>query len=256
MSVRILEPRHALVREPGDRYPGCISSHPLHHTVDTAKARAQHAKYCETLTEVGLEVIHTPRDNVHPDSCFIEDNAVVHGGRALICRMAKESRRGEQPGVEAVLKEYMPVKWAKAPATIEGGDVVHLPDRLISGVTQRTNMEGVAQMRDWLRVKVDTIVDPSIVHLKSYLTSLGRGNVIVTMKYADHPTLKGLETLIVPKGEEYAADTLTVGDNVLIPKGSLRTHKMLREAGYDVIPMDVSEFEKCEGALTCLSILF
>jgi dimethylargininase len=247
--------RRALVREPGDRYPGCISSHPLHHTVDTARARAQHANYCETLSGLGLEVIHVPRDDVHPDSCFVEDNAVIHGGRALICRMAKESRRGEQPGVEAVLREYMSVKRATAPATVEGGDVVHLPDRLISGVTQRTNLEGVAQMREWLRVDVDTVVDPDIIHLKSYFTSLGRGKVIVTRKYADHPALEGLETLIVPEEEEYAADTLTVGDTVIIPEGNHRTRDMLREAGYEVITLDVSEFEKCEGALTCLSIL-
>jgi dimethylargininase len=216
----------------------------------------QHAKYCETLSELGLEVIHTVRDDKHPDSCFVEDNAVVHGGRALICRMARESRKGEQLGVEAVLRDHMPLKWATAPATVEGGDVVHLPDRLISGVTQRTNVEGVVQMRDWLRVKVDTVVDPGIVHLKSYLTSLGKGRVLVTKKYADHPALEGLETIIVPEEEEYAADTLTVGDTVIIPEGNLRTRDMLREAGYEVIMLDVSEFEKCEGALTCLSILF
>ncbi len=248
--------KRALVREPGDGYPGCISSHPLHHTVDTARARAQHAKYCETLSELGLEVIYIPRDDDHPDSCFVEDNAVVHGSRALICRMARESRRGEQPSVEAVLRDYLSVRWATAPATVEGGDVVHLPDRLISGITQRTNMEGVAQMRDWLRVRLDTVTDLNIVHLKSYITSLGRGKVIVTREYADHPVLEGLETLIVPQGEEYAADTLTVGDTTLIPEGNPRTLNMLTEAGYEVIPMDVSEFEKCEGALTCLSIIF
>ncbi len=251
-----MEPKRALVREPGDGYPGCISSHPLHHTVDTDRARMQHSKYCETLSELGLEIIRVPRDDLHPDSCFVEDNAVVHGDRALICRMARESRRGEQPGVEAIFRDYMPVKRAAAPATIEGGDVVHLPDRLISGVTQRTNMEGVAQMRGWLRIRVDTVIDPGIVHLKSYLTSLGKGRVIVTRKYADRPALKGLETLIVPEEEEYAADTLTVGDTVIIPEGNIRTRNMLRETGYEVIALDVSEFEKCEGALTCLSIIF
>jgi dimethylargininase len=256
MTVRVLAPKRALVREPGDGYHGCISSHPLHHTVDTVRARAQHVKYCETLSELGLEVIHVPRDDVRPDSCFIEDNAVVYGSRALICRMARESRRGEQPSVEAVLKDYIPVRWATAPATVEGGDVVHLPDRLISGVTQRTNIEGVAQMRDWLRVRVDTVTDPNIVHLKSYITSLGRGNIIVTREYADHPALEGLDALIVPQGEEYAADTLTVGETTLIPEGNPGTLNILMEAGYEVIPMDVSEFEKCEGALTCLSIIF
>lgn len=248
--------RRALVREPGDAYPGCISSHPLRHAVDVPRARAQHAKYCDTLLELGLEVIRVPRDDVRPDSCFVEDNAVVQGGRALICRMARESRRGEEAGVEEALREYMPVRRAVAPATVEGGDVIHLPDRLISGLTQRTNPEGVAQMREWLGVPVDTIADPGIVHLKSYVTYLGRGVMIATREYARHPVLDGFQVLVVPEGEEYAADTLAVGDAVIMPAGRPRAHGIVREAGFEVIPLDVSEFEKCEGAVTCLSILF
>lgn len=249
-------PERALVREPGESYPSCISSHPLHYTVNVVRARAQHARYCETLSDLGLEVIHVPRDNVLPDSCFVEDNAVVQNGKALICRMAKESRRGEETGVEAALSEYMPVRRAVPPATVEGGDVIHLPDRLISGITQRTNMDGIAQMREWLGVPVDTIADPDIVHLKSYVTHLGKSMMIATRKYASHPALEGFDVLIVPEGEEYAADTLAIGETVLMPAGRPRAHEMVREAGFDVISLNVSEFEKCEGAITCLSIVF
>ena len=156
----------------------------------------------------------------------------------------------------AVLEEYVKIKWAEAPATIEGGDVVHLGDRLICGVTERTNLEGLSQMRDWLGVRVDAIDDPGIMHLKSYVTSLGEGRVVATRKYSTHPALAGLEVIVIPDGEEYAADTLTVGDTVLMPAGYPRAHEMVRAAGYEVIPMDVGEIEKCDGALTCLSILF
>jgi len=251
-----MEPRHALVRTPGDSYRSCLSTHPLHSTVSLELAREQHARYCETLSELGLEVIHVPRDDMHPDACFVEDNAVAHGGRALICRMAKESRRGEQPGVAAKLEEFMPVRWAEEPATIEGGDVVHLDDRLICGITQRTNPEGVAQMEEWLGVPVSTIFDPGIMHLKSYVTYLGRGVAIATEKYSRHPALEGLHILIPPEGEEYAADTLAVGDTVLMAEDHEAAHRLVRDAGFDVISMDVSEIEKCDGALTCLSILF
>jgi dimethylargininase len=251
-----MEPTKVLVREPGDAYTSCLSSHPQHHTVDLNKARAQHATYCDVLSDLGLEVIRVPRDDLHPDACFVEDNAVVFGDKALICRMAKESRRGEQPGVATVLEEYIEVKWAEAPATIEGGDVVHLGDLLICGVTERTNLEGISQLRDWLGIRVDTIDDPGIMHLKSYVTSLGGGRVVATRKYSTHPALKGLEVLVIPDGEEYAADTLTVGDTVLMPAGYPRSHDMVRAAGYEVILMDVGEIEKCDGALTCLSILF
>lgn len=249
-------PKHALVREPGNRYPGCISSHPLRHIVDVSLARAQHARYCSALSELGIEVITIPRDDERPDSCFVEDNAVIHGGRALICRMAKKSRRGEEDAVEAALREYMEVRRAAAPATVEGGDVIHLPDRLISGVTQRTNTEGVAQMEAWLGVPVEAIVDPGIVHLKSYVTYLGDGTMIATGAYADHPALEGFTVLVVPDEEWYAANTLAIGCTVLMPSGRPRAQAMMQEAGFDVMPLEVSEFEKCEGALTCLSLLF
>lgn len=228
----------------------------MHHTVNVSRARVQHAEYCRVLSELGIEVIKIPRDDGHPDSCFVEDNAVVHGGRALICRMAKESRRGEEEGVEAILEEYMQVRRATAPATIEGGDVIHLPDRLICGITQRTNMVGVEQIREWLKFPVDTVKNPDIAHLKSYATYLGRGVIISAREYVSHPAFEGLLVLTVPEGAEYAADTLAIGDAVLMPAGLPEAHKMVREAGFDVIPLDVNEFEKCEGALTCLSILF
>ena len=248
--------KNALVREPGNMYTNCLSEHPLHHTVSLKKAREQHADYCETLTELGLEVIRVPRDDKHPDSCFVEDNAVVENDKALICRMAKESRRGEQPGVAAKLAEYMPIKWAEEPATIEGGDVVHVEGKLISGISDRTNFEGVAQMQEWLEVPVSTIFDPTIMHLKSYVTYLGKGIMIATEKYANHPALEGFNILIPPAGDEYAADTLALGDTVLMAKGYETAQTMVREVGFDVLSMDVSEIQKCDGALTCLSILF
>jgi dimethylargininase len=219
-------------------------------------ARNQHKKYCDTLKELGLEVIWAPRDNQLPDSCFVEDNAIVHGKKALICRMAKESRRDETQSIASILKEYLAIKWAIAPATIEGGDVVHLTDRLICGVSKRTNVEGVSQLSNWLQVHIDIIEDTEIMHLKSYLTYLGKNRLISTRKYAKHSVLENFEVLVVPESEEYAADTLTIGDTVLMAKSYPLSHNLVREAGYEVIPMDISEIEKCDGALTCLSILF
>lgn len=251
-----MTPKRALVREPGCLYPRCISSHPLRHTINIKRARRQHAEYCSILSELGLDVIKLPRDDEHPDSCFVEDNAVVCGGKALICRMAKESRRGEEVAVEEFLSQYMPIKKVEPPATLEGGDVIHLHNRLISGLTERTNTLGVAQMEAWLGVRIETIRDPTIAHLKSYITYLGKGTMIMTKKYSNHPILDHFEKLIVPEKEWYAANTLTIGDVVLMPQGYPRSVRMVKEAGFEVISLNVSEFTKCEGALTCLSILF
>ncbi len=248
-------PKHAIVRELGNSYSKCISCHPLKHTINVAKAREQHAEYCKTLADLGLDLIRVPRDDENADSCFVEDNAVIHERKALICRMAKDSRRGETEAVESILKGIVQVKRATEPATVEGGDVVHFSDRLLSGVTQRTNEHGISQMREWLEVEVDAVEDPSIVHLKSHVTYLGRDFVISTKKYSKHPALEGFTVLVVPEDEGYAADTLAIGDTVLMAKGRPKSQTIVRNAGFDVVSLDVSEIEKCEGALTCLSLI-
>ena len=220
------------------------------------KAKSQHAIYRRTLGDLGLEVIAIQPDDIHPDACFVEDNAVVHGKRALICRMGAESRRGEGGPVEKALSGHFAIKQASAPATVEGGDVVHLPNRLISGLSQRTNAEGIRQMSDWLEVKVDAIEDPGIMHLKSYVTCLNGDTMIASRRFSKHPALAKLTVITVPDEEAYAADTLTVGKTVLMPAGMPRSAALVKAAGFDVIPVDVGEFEKCDGAVTCLSILF
>jgi len=111
-------------------------------------------------------------------------------------------------------------------------------------------------MQEWLNVRVDTIFDPGIMHLKSYVTYLGKGIMMATEKYVNHPALEGFNILIPPAEDEYAADTLAVGDTVLMAEGYETAQQMVREAGFDVISLDVSEIQKCDGALTCLSILF
>ncbi|MHA2164116.1 MAG: dimethylarginine dimethylaminohydrolase family protein [Candidatus Thorarchaeota archaeon] len=219
-------------------------------------AREQHNLYCFTLIDLGFELIKLPMLESHPDSCFVEDTAVIHGKRALITRMKPESRRGEETAVELILSEHLDIRSAIEPATVEGGDVLHLNGRLISGISQRTNPEGIAQMENWFNIQVDTIKDVGIVHLKSYLTYLGKGVILGTERYQHHEAIADLEFLVLPKTEAYAANTLALGDVVLMPANYPKSHEIVREAGFDVIPIDVSEFEKCEGALTCLSLLF
>lgn len=250
------EPRRALVREPGNSYSRCISCHPEKASIDLGRARSQHAEYRKALRDLGLEVITVPKDDANADSCFVEDNAVVHGKRAIICRMARKSRRNEVEAVAEVLGHYLQIAHAKPPATVEGGDVIHFEDRLISGVSQRTNPAGISQMSEWLGVKVDTIRDIGMVHLKSYVTYLGRNTLIASSRFAKHDLFKQFTVIELPDKEAYAADTLAIGDTVLMASGRPDAQKLVKLAGFNVISLDVSEIEKCEGALTCLSILF
>ncbi len=251
-----MEAKRAIVREPGLSYKNCISSHPLHHSLDLELAKEQHRIYCKTLEDLGLELIKLPANDKYPDSCFVEDNAIISEKKAFVTRMAIESRRGEEKDVEEVLEKYFEIKKAKEPATIEGGDVVHLPNRLICGITQRTNKEGVRQMREWFDIQIDTISNPEIVHLKSYMKYLGNKIMITTEEYSNHPLLKELELLIIPKEEYYSVNCLAIKNNVVMSNKFSSASKIVRGAGFEVINLEMSEFEKCQASLTCLSILF
>lgn len=248
--------QHAVVREPGAQFTRCISSHPLHHTVNIARAQTQHTEYVSTLAELGLEVIRLPRDNTYPDSCFVEDTAVIHSGKALITRLAKKSRRGEEDAVEELLQQYLPVERIIAPGTLEGGDVIRLPTRIICGISQRTNRTGVDQMQTYFGIPVDTISDPQLIHLKSHVTYLKNNIMLTTHSYIDHPALSDFKVLIIPENEQYAANTLTIDDTVLMPAGYPQTHQLIKDTGFEVITLNMSEIAKCDGALTCLSLLF
>ncbi len=248
--------QRALVRPPSKSYTNCVTSHPLGHTVNLELAKKQHNEYCKNLRELGLELIELPPKDEYPDACFVEDNAVVHENKAFITRMGVKSRRGEEEEVEMILKQYFNVAKAIKPATIEGGDVVHLPSRLICGISQRTNKLGVDQMRDWLEVQIDTIENPSIVHLKSYMKYLDYNKLITSKEYKDHPLIKDLELLIVPNEENYSINCLCINDTVIMSDKFRNVQQTVKDAGFEIISINMSEFEKCQASLTCLSILF
>lgn len=248
--------KYALVREPGDLYKNCITSHPQKARININIVRKHHLEYCNTLEELGLELITLPRLNKYPDSCFIEDTTIIHNNRAFLTRMGAIERRGEVSSVESVLKEFMNVKKALEPARIEGGDVIHLDDYLISGITKRSNQEGVNQMSKFLKIKVIPCIDPEIVHLKSYVTYLGRNTLLITKKYANQSIFEKFEKIIVDTQEEYAANTLTINETVIMAEGYENSHMKVKKAGFDILTLKTTQFQLCEGALSCLSLLF
>jgi len=228
----------------------------LHHTLDLEHALKQHKKYRRTLKELGIDLIELEPNDEHPDACFVEDTVVVYGKRAMITRMAKESRRGESEAVEEVLSEFKQIKSVESPGTLEGGDVIHLPGSLFCGITKRTNHDGASQMEHWLETYVHRIEDPDIMHIKSHVTYLDKDTIVINPKYQDYPVLEPFSKIILPIEESHSANTLTIGDVVLMSARHIKTAQLVKEAGFDVIQLDMSEFEKCDGALTCLSIVF
>jgi len=253
--MRVTQKR-ALVRPPSAAFRRCMSTHPLRDTVNIELAREQHDRYVKTLCDLGVDVMKLEPDPTLPDACFVEDTAVVRGGRALLTRPRPVSRRAEVSEVGRALEEYLECKSAEPPATIEGGDVIHLSDRLIVGLSERTNIEGIRQLSEWLRVRVDIIVDPKMMHLKSHLTAIDDDLFVGTERFRNESAVRGSRYIVVPPEESYAANTLTINRTVILPTGHPDTLRMIRDWHLDVITIDMSEFQKCDGALTCLSILF
>ncbi|MBK5112156.1 MAG: hypothetical protein KGD59_07715 [Candidatus Heimdallarchaeota archaeon] len=248
--------KYAIVREPGMTYDSCLSDHPLKKYINIGQARSQHKIYCETLQELGLRIISLDREDKLPDACFVEDTVVIHKSRAFITRIGAESRRGEENEIIKVLKDRFNVGAASAPATIDGGDVIHLEESLICGLSQRTNIDGAHQMQTFLDVHVETIPIPDFMHLKSHVTYLGKNTIAVSEKFSNIPQLKQFTKVIIPRSEAYAANTLTINGVTIMPSKYPNAIEIVQDAGFKVKAIDVSEFTKCDGALTCLSILF
>lgn len=251
-------PGHALVRDVASSYDRCIRA-PGADVIDVGRARAQHHRYVELLARRGLEVIRLEADARFPDSCFVEDTAVVARGIAALCRSGAVSRRGEEEAVATVLSGRFDIHRIREPGTVDGGDVLRLGNRAWAGHTARTNREGIEQLAAILGpagVEVVPVEGLGVLHLKSACTPLGDDAVLACPADIDTSLFAGAAIVEVPEEERYAANCLCVGDAVLIADGFPETRRRLEAAGYETLAIDVSEFRKGQGSLTCLSILF
>lgn len=244
--------RRAFVRPPGKSFATAISSSGA--SIDVVLAASQHREYCQALAAAGVEVTHLPADERFPDSCFMQDPALVLDGRAIICRLAAPSRQGEEEAVARLLAPIYPLTRIASPGTLEGGDVLVLPDRVLVGLSDRTNSDGVAQLAHAISRPVKGIPVDNLLHLLSGITYLGRQVLLATEALAGLPDLQGHEVLVVPQSEAYACNALAVGDRVVFPAGYPHTAALLRTAGFQVLETPVSEFAKADGGVTCLSL--
>jgi dimethylargininase len=249
--------RYALVRPVPDSYDRCVRSN--REEINVALAKRQHAEYCETLRLLGLKLITVDTDNTLPDSCFVEDTAAIFGEKAVICNMKTESRAKETIEVAKALSKMKDTYYMKPPATIDGGDILKVENMVFVGLTSRTNTHAIKQLEKTLANSDFTVVPVrvhNVLHLKSACTHLGDNYVVVAEGFFETDLLHGCKRIVVPKGEEYAADCLAVNGTVLVATGYPKTERLIERAGFSTRKVDVSEFRKGDGALTCLSILF
>jgi len=249
----------AIVREPGPSLICGITTANL-GPPDFQLALKQHQAYVRALIECGLEVITLPPDDDHPDSTFVEDTALLTPHCAIIMRPGAPTRRGEIVGMEDVIRRFFrTVERVEAPGTADAGDILMVESHYYIGLSQRTNPAGAAQIIRILEshgMTGSTVPLEQVLHLKSGVAFL-EGNIMVAAgEFKARPEFRAFNLIPVDDEEMYAANCLWVNGTVLVAAGYPKTGQAIREAGLKTMVLDVSEFRKLDGGLSCLSLRF
>jgi len=251
---------HAIVRPPGATFAQGITSSTL-GAPDLALALKQHESYCGTLEGLGLCLYRLPPDPEYPDSTFVEDTAIVTSKGAILTRPGAPSRAGEVESMSVALGRYFSeLDRITPPGTLDGGDICEAGDHFFIGVSHRTNEEGAAQLSAWLEKRGfgSSLVDirglSGMLHHKTGISWLADRRLLAWPEISGHEAFRGWAVVVVPEGEEYAANCILVNDAVLIAHGFPKTAALLRKLNLDVVEVEMSEFRKMDGGLSCLSL--
>ncbi|MFI6498377.1 dimethylargininase [Nonomuraea typhae] len=242
---------YALVRNPGPRLAEGIVTHVERQPVDYELGLEQHAGYVSALREAGWDPVNVPSADDLPDAVFVEDAVVVCGRLAVLTRPGAPERRPEVGSVAGTARELgLGIAEIEAPGTLDGGDVLQNGEIVYVGRSARTNDAGIAQLAARLPDRRVTPVElRGVLHLKSAVTALPDGTLI------GDPACVDLPDMLEPLEEAGSHVVVLAEDTVLMAASAPRTRHMLEKRGLNVISVDISEFEKLEGCVTCLSVL-
>ncbi|WP_298627231.1 dimethylarginine dimethylaminohydrolase family protein [uncultured Legionella sp.] len=224
-------------------------------------ALIQHQNYINALSQCGLEVTVLPAIEAFPDSCFVEDVALLTNHLAILTRPGAISRQNEVKEIELTVKKFYKEQVAQIefPGTLEAGDILNVNNHYFIGLSARTNNEGAQQMIRHLNQKdysASTVQLNEFLHLKTGVSYLDQGYVLVSGELINHPAFNHLKQIIISPEEEYAANCIMINGTVLLAQGYPNTKKQILNLGYPIIELDVSEFKKIDGGLSCLSLRF
>jgi len=245
----------ALVRPLSKNFANALSEHPWGSSINFQKARQQHTAYCEALKTARLTVEILELLDDFPDSVFIEDNAVILEGRAILCSMKETSRQGEVSYLADALQSRLPVLRLQAPVFIDGGDILQTEDTLFVGQSQRTNKEAIEALQPLTSKQVVPVRVKKGLHLKTSVSTFGKGLLIINPSHVETEPFHNFEWIEVDEEETYAANCLTVGENVILPAGFPKLEQRIQTHGFSTLPVEMSEFQKADGGVTCLSLL-
>jgi dimethylargininase len=254
--------KRAIVRPPASTFADGLTRIDL-GTPDYNRALQQHQKYCDVLRSCGLSLVHLDPIPDFPDSTFVEDTALITPRGVVLTRPGAESRKGEVAAIEPVLREsFSELRRIDPPGTVDAGDVCEAGDHFFIGLSHRTNESGARQLATFLNEfgYATSLIDireiSNILHLKSGIAFLGDDRLVAIDELAQHPEFRGFELIRVSPEEEYAANCLSVNGKVLMAAGFPLFEEQLNKLGLDVIALEMSEFQKMDGGLSCLSLRF
>jgi dimethylargininase len=249
----------ALTHLPSPNMADCLRMNADGPAIDHKVALRQHAEYRDLLTRCGATVHTLETNSCFPDCVFIEDTAIVLDELAILCSMGHPARRGEPAGVEPQLRRHRDVRRIQLPATIDGGDVLRVGRRLLVGISNRTNAAGAEALSDIVRrfgYHVEPVAVNGCLHLKTACTALPDGRLLVNQAWLDAKALGRREIIPVAPDEPDAANVALVGNVVCTTAAHPQTADRIRDLGFRVETVNLSEFAKADGCATCLSLLF
>ena len=252
----------AIVRPPDMNFAEGLTSVDLGKP-DFLTALKQHEAYCRALNECGLELITLPPNETYQDSTFVEDTAILTERCAVLTRPGAASRSGEVSLIanELVLR-FSEVRSIEEPGTLDGGDICEAGNHFFIGLSHRTNEAGAQQLANILSAFEYTsdVVDirnlNSILHLKSGIAYIGDNRMVVIKELADMDVFSSYDLILVDEDEAYAANCVQVNNRVLLASGFPKFAAQLDRLGVKTVAVDMSEFQKMDGGLSCLSLRF
>lgn len=251
--------KNAIVKTPCQNMTKGISEAGL-GIPDYHLAIQQHKNYISALQQCGVEVTVLPADEAFPDSCFVEDPALLTSKCAIITNPGASSRNAETITIEQAIEGInFETEHIVSPGTLDGGDVMMVGDHFYIGLSDRTNQTGADQLIVLLQkygMSGETVVMSDMLHLKTGLSYLENNCLVACGEFIENPTFDSFYKLPVDEDEAYAANCIWVNDKVIVPMGFPKTQAMIEQAGYTTLVVDVSEYQKLDGGLSCLSLRF
>ena len=253
---------HVIVRRPCKAMVEGITSGLYPGKPDFELALKEHDDYIEALKQCDVDVTVLEADERYPDSCFVEDPALITRKCAIITNPGAESRNGEKDEIIDAVKKFFSddqIEYIKAPGTLEGGDVMMVGDHFYVGRSARTNEEGIRQLTEILAkydMTCSEVTLEEVLHLKTGVNYLEDNNMLVSGEFVTKPEFQKYNCVQIPEEEAYAANCIWVNDTVIVPEGYPAVLKAVQDLGYKTILVDTSEYRKLDGGLSCLSFRF